>query len=63
MAYFSEAKAIQLAEDYFGLPHNQKHSVKFKYVEIPSGELVYAYVIQLKDDSSWIQVHVDAFHG
>lgn len=63
VATVPESTAIYIAQDYFGLPHHQKHRVKFKYVEIPSGDLVYAYVIQLKDANSWIQVHVDALHG
>lgn len=60
----SLAQATRNARSQLGAPRDGTNAT-LAYVQVPSGELVYAHQFQLRDDAKvkWYQVSVDAHNG
>jgi extracellular elastinolytic metalloproteinase len=57
----TDEKALDIAKSEFNI--NRCWILPKKYVEVPSGSLVFAHVVECKDDRNYIQAFIDGLTG
>ncbi|KAH6601236.1 hypothetical protein BASA50_001760 [Batrachochytrium salamandrivorans] len=59
------AQAAKIAAEEIGVPYYSSVEITKEYVHLPGGNIVYAYMLQLRDGNieKWLQAWVDAHTG